>query len=170
MPDSVKMPPASPLQLNISAEVGKRFVPFLRTNIRRAFKLAAKSSRRPALRSLSLVLVNDRRMSQLHEQFMNLSGPTDVLSFPLELDAKGRTTDGEVYVCVPEALRQSSRRKIPCRLELLLYATHGMLHLLGYDDRTDRDFARIHQMEDAILTRLGFGPVFAPEHREAPSR
>jgi hypothetical protein len=36
-----------------------------------------------------------------------------------------------------------------------------MLHLLGYDDRTDRDFARMHGTEDAILTALGFGPVFA---------
>jgi ssRNA-specific RNase YbeY (16S rRNA maturation enzyme) len=36
-----------------------------------------------------------------------------------------------------------------------------MLHLLGYDDRTARDFATMHRTEDDILTHLGFGPVFS---------
>ena len=114
-----------------------------------------------ALREMSLVLVGDRRMSELHAQFMGIVGPTDVLTFPLEQDDHGRVTAGEVYVCVPEAQRQSKARNIPHRLELLLYSIHGMLHLLGYDDRTDRDFARMHRTEDAILTGLGFGPIFA---------
>jgi rRNA maturation RNase YbeY len=84
-----------------------------------------------------------------------------VLTFPIDTDARGHVTSGEVYVCVPEALRQSRARKIPHRLELLLYSIHGMLHLLSYDDRTARDFNRMHRTEDAILTGLGFGPVFA---------
>ena len=114
-----------------------------------------------SLQGLSLVLVGDRRMSDLHAQFMGIAGPTDVLTFPLDQDARGRVTSGEVYVCVPEATRQARARKIPLRLELLLYGLHGMLHLLGCDDRTARDFALMHRTEDAILTGLGFGPVFA---------
>jgi hypothetical protein len=46
------------------------------------------------------------------------------------------------------------------RDELLLYAVHGMLHLCGYDDRTDRDFAAMHRREDHILSRLGVGAIF----------
>jgi probable rRNA maturation factor len=127
-----------------------------------------------ALREMSLVLVGDRRMGELHEQFMGIAGPTDVLTFPIDEDARGRVTSGEVYVCVPEARRQARARKIPHRLELLLYSVHGMLHLLGYDDRTERDFARMHGTEDVILSDLGFGPVFAaPSHAAlapAPTR
>jgi probable rRNA maturation factor len=44
----------------------------------------------------------------------------------------------------------------------LLYSLHGMLHLCGFDDRTEPDFRRMHQTEDEILTRLGVGPVFQP--------
>lgn len=122
------------------------------------------------LRELSVVLVTNRRMSALHEQFMGIPGPTDVLTFPLEQDARGNILAGEIYLCVPEARRQAKARKIPMRLELLLYAIHGLLHLLGCDDRTDRDFARMHQMEDRLLISLGFGPVFAPKGSEAPTR
>ena len=100
-------------------------------------------------------------MSALHKQFMAIAGPTDVLTFPMETDTRGRVISGEVIVCVPQALRQAKARTIPPRLELLLYALHGLLHLLGYDDRTDSAFRIMHRTEDAILTELGFGPVFA---------
>lgn len=122
----------------------------------------------PALAELSLALVDDERMSQLHERFMGIAGPTDVLTFELEHDRRGRVTCGEVVVCVPEARRQARKRGIALRLELLLYALHGMLHLCGFDDRTDRGFRTMHRREDDILTRLGFGPVFAAVLQKKP--
>ena len=155
--------------VSITAETGRPFVPFLRAQLRAAH--AALASRQPRRRlplgELSLALVGDARMSALHEQFMGIEGPTDVLTFPIDHDPAGRVTSGEVIVCVPEARRQATARKIPHRLELLLYAIHGMLHLLGYDDRTARGFAAMHQMEDDILQQLGFGPVFDPGARPA---
>jgi probable rRNA maturation factor len=99
-------------------------------------------------------------MAELHEQFMTIPGPTDVLTFELDHDARGRVTAGEVVVCVPYALREARRRGAPARDELLLYALHGMLHLCGYNDLTDRDFAKMHEREDEILSELGIGPVF----------
>ena len=117
---------------------------------------------RPPLAELSLALVGDRRMSALHEQFLNLPGPTDVLTFPLETDRRGRPLSGEVVVCVPEARRRARELGTDERREALLYALHGMLHLGGFDDRTPRGYRTMHATEDAILSRLGVGPVFAP--------
>ena len=91
---------------------------------------------------------------------MGVLGPTDVLTFPLETDATGHTISGEIVVCVPEARRRARENGIPLEREVLLYALHGMLHLIGYDDRTDAGFAKMHRMEDDILTKLGVGPVF----------
>ena len=93
---------------------------------------------------------------------MGIEGTTDVLTFPLDLDARGRPLSGEVYVNVNHARRESKTRGIPLQNELLLYALHGMLHLSGYDDRTNRDFAKMHEKEDDILRQLGLGPVFTP--------
>jgi len=81
----------------------------------------------------------------------------------LEHDARGRVVAGEVVVCVPYAVREAARRGVEARKEVLLYALHGMLHLCGFDDRTQRDFVRMHQREDDILKRLGVGAVFARE-------
>src|SRR5205823_12257818 len=100
-------------------------------------------------------------MSQLHQRFMNRRGPTDVLTFPLELDGRGRALTGEIVICLPEAHRRAKSERIPLKNELLLYAIHGLLHLAGYDDRTARGFKIMHQLEDKILVRLGVGRVFA---------
>ncbi len=56
------------------------------------------------------------------------------------------------------------------RNEVLLYALHGMLHLSGFDDRTDADFRKMHRMEDRLLARLGIGPVFGPVDRRRAGR
>ena len=113
------------------------------------------------LRSLSIALVGDARMSRLHRQFLNVPGTTDVITFELDHDARGRPTAGEVVVCVPEARRQSARRGIRVEHELLLYALHGVLHLSGYDDREPAAHRRMHRAEDRVLTAIGIGAIFA---------
>ncbi len=113
------------------------------------------------LTTLSLALVGDKRMSDLHQQFMGIPGPTDVLTFPLEFNKKGQPLSGEVICCVPEARRRCKKNGGNLREELLLYALHGLLHLCGFDDRTERAFRRMHRKEDQILTQLGVGRVFA---------
>jgi rRNA maturation RNase YbeY len=154
------------LDVAAAAPTGRPHVPYLRKHLPHAHRLL-----KPALRELSLAMVGDRRMAQLHEQFMNISGPTDVLTFELDHDARGRVTAGEVVVCVPHAARQAATAGVSLRDELLLYALHGMLHLCGFDDRTDRDFAAMHQREDDILKRLGIGAVFSPRTpRRAPRK
>ena len=143
------------LVLDISASAGNVHVVHLRKHL-----LGAHAILKPPLRELSVALVGDARMSDLHERFLCVSGPTDVLTFPLEADARGRVTAGEVVVCVPEARRQARQGKRRVEHELLLYALHGMLHLCGYNDKTPREFRRMHRAEDMILTKLGVGPVF----------
>ena len=144
-----------PLHLEISAAVGKDLVPFLRKHLR-----AAHAELRPALVELSLALVGDKAMADLHQQFMGIAGPTDVLTFPLDEDARGRVTAGEVVVCIPEARRRAKAEGTELRHEALLYALHGMLHLCGYDDLTPADFKRMHRTEDRILAAIGVGAVF----------
>jgi rRNA maturation RNase YbeY len=150
---------ASSLSLAIHAATGKRFVPFLRRHLHNANPLLPHP-----LRDLSVALVNDRVMSDLHVQFMNIKGPTDVLTFPM--DERG----GEVIICVPEATRRAKEHRAAVQNELLLYAIHGMLHLCGMDDRTRRGFEDMHQMEDQILTKLGVGAVFRPGKKRAGTR
>ena len=49
--------------------------------------------------------------------------------------------------------------------EVALYAIHGILHLLGYDDHDDADARRMHDRENEILTRIGIGAVYGDTSR-----
>lgn len=145
------------LLLTITASgTARSHVPMLQSHLRRAHALC-----RSKLMELSVVLAGDNLMSDLHKQFMNIEGPTDVLTFPLDADSKGRPISGEVFVCVPEARRQSRRLGTNVNDEVLLYALHGLLHLSGWDDRTAAQYRRMHRKEDTILKQLGIGPVFS---------
>ena len=152
----------SAFELQIAAEAGNEFVPFLLRHLSRA-----RSLLQAPLRELSLVLVGDKRMSDLHHQFMNIKGPTDVLTFPIDTDPRGRAISGEVILCVPEARRAAKIHGTDVKNELLLYAIHGMLHLCGFDDRTESAFRKMHAKEDQILIRLGVGRVFDPAPRRS---
>jgi probable rRNA maturation factor len=157
--------PTESFTLDITAAAGRPFAAYLRRHLR-----AAHAVLRPPLAELSLALVGDARMSALHAQFLGIPGPTDVLTFPLDVDRRGRATSGEVVVCVPEARRRARQAGGRVERELLLYALHGLLHLCGYDDRTASGFRKMHRTEDMILTELGVGPVFHPQSPSAPRR
>lgn len=147
--------PRRTLRLTLTASLGKAFVPTLRKHLKAAHALLA-----PPLAELSVALVNDRTMSDLHVRFMGIAGPTDVLTFPLDEDDGGNVTAGEVVVCVPEAKRRAKAEGHDAAAEVLLYALHGMLHLCGHDDKTAAGYRRMHRTEDDILAQLGVGPVF----------
>jgi len=154
------------LNLRIHSAIGLPHTRFLRTHL-----LAAHCIIQPALRDLSLAVVTDATMSQLHERYLRVRGPTDVLTFELEENEAGHIIAGEVVICVDEARRQALLRGSMLSKELLLYALHGLLHLSGFDDRTQPGYRKMHRKEDAILTRLGIGPVFAGKsHRRSPAR
>jgi len=120
-----------------------------------------------ALSEMTVILVGDEAMAKLHWDFMRIEGPTDVMTFPIDLDAKARPISGEVYICVPYAQREAKERGMKPANEVLLYAVHGMLHLCGYDDRTSREFAKMHAKEDSILKAIGVGVVFDVQARAA---
>jgi probable rRNA maturation factor len=89
---------------------------------------------------LSILLVGVDAMSQLHMQWMDEPGPTDVLSFPMDELRPGREGEvtpagllGDVVLCPEVAVQQAKAAGHSTAEELLLLTTHGILHLLGYD-------------------------------------
>lgn len=135
----------------------------LRRYVRRRLGEAWGHLPRNGLEAVSVVLVGDALMSELHGRSHGDATPTDVLTYELEHTAGGDVSEGEIVVCVPEARRRVGADIMGLRREVLLYALHGVLHLCGMDDRTEREFARMHRKEDEILTRIGVGAVFHAE-------
>lgn len=110
----------------------------------------------PAIRRLTVRLVNDHAMSQLHARHMNDPTTTDVLTF-----ADGDQVD--VAVCVDEARRRAAELGHDLSRELLLYSLHGLLHAVGFDDRTPAEYERMHLEEDRLLASIGIAATFAPK-------
>jgi len=101
---------------------------------------------------IGVVLVSDRKICELHREFMRLSTPTDVITFQ----------HGEIVLSVDTAARQAAEHATSLAGELKLYLLHGLLHLRGYDDRTPD--ARRTMM--AVQTRL-FARLTRKKHAEA---
>jgi probable rRNA maturation factor len=110
----------------------------------------AASKIRGPIAEIRFVLVGDRKMSALHKKFMSLSGTTDVLTF--ELSAPREPLEGEIYICLDQARRQARDYRVPLYQEIARLATHGVLHLAGYDDATDAQRVKMRRMEDLTLT------------------
>jgi probable rRNA maturation factor len=80
---------------------------------------------------LSVSLVTTTEMAALHDRFAHEPGPTDVLSFTM--DEEGLL--GDVVIC--PAVAGEHNQDLAAELRLLL--VHGILHLLGYDHRSDEE-------------------------------
>jgi len=124
-------------------------------------KLAAVCEQldRPAAR-VTVRVVNDDEMSQLHMRHANILGTTDVLTF--DASEPNGPIDVDIAVCVDEASRQAGERGHSVERELLLYMLHGVLHCMGFDDHTDDDYDRMHTEEDRLLQAIGVDPTFNP--------
>ncbi|MBI4241166.1 MAG: rRNA maturation RNase YbeY [Candidatus Rokubacteria bacterium] len=99
-----------------------------------------------------LTFVNDARIARLNGQYRGVRRATDVLAFPLEAPGFGRLL-GEIVVSAETARRHARRLRVPVGLELELLVVHGLLHLVGYDDRDSLEARLMHERERAILKR-----------------
>ena len=105
---------------------------------------------------VSLTVVDNARMHELNRRHLDHDFPTDVLSFLLGFD--GQRLDGEIIVSADYAADEAARYGWPAGDELLLYAVHGALHLVGYDDTTSQAAAQMRQREREILGTFGLTP------------
>jgi probable rRNA maturation factor len=107
----------------------------------------------PATARISIALVDDPTIHALNRQYLNHDYPTDVLSFVLEHERD--FLEGEIVVSGETALNASRAYGWEATDELLLYVVHGMLHLVGFDDRTAAARAAMRRAERDYLRHFG---------------
>lgn len=107
-------------------------------------------------RKVTLLLSTDEHIQDLNKRFRNIDAPTDVLSFP-----SGDPSPlplGEIAISVPYAERQARQRNVDLDQELGYLAIHGTLHLLGFDDETESDRARMVDEMNMAAVAAGYLP------------
>jgi probable rRNA maturation factor len=119
----------------------------------------------PGETELTVLLVNEDEMASYNERFLNRSGPTDVLAFPLEELMPGVVPDhdpsgppliiGDVIVAPAYVGRQAVELEVGFEDEMALMVTHGILHLLGYDHHGDEQAELMERREAELLSLAG---------------
>ena len=100
---------------------------------------------------VDIAIVGKREMTGINRDFLNHPGVTDVISF--DLGGPGENIVAEIIVCSDVAVRQGKQHgqdNTPQR-ELLLYITHGLLHVLGYDDTTPGKAKKMYSRQEKLL-------------------
>lgn len=115
--------------------------------------------------AVSIDFVSAGTIAELNEQHMGRTGPTDVLSFPIEDAVPGtapvRTEHGpplelgDVVVCADIVERNAAEFGVSLRSELHLMVVHGVLHILGWDHESDAEAKVMEAREAEHLSRVG---------------
>ena len=103
---------------------------------------------------LSVYVVDDAEIRYLNYRYRNVDKPTDVLAFSMREGQSlkgGERILGDVVISAETAVRQARRYKKKATDEIRLYLAHGILHLVGYDDRTARERKKMERLQDEIL-------------------
>lgn len=111
---------------------------------------------------VEVALVDDAAIAELHERFLAVAGPTDVITFPHNSVSEDGDCDsvfpegeeeslGEIVISTETACRQAPEYARDPAREVLVYVVHGILHLLGYDDRDDAGRRRMDTRQNEIL-------------------
>ena len=122
---------------------------------------------------MSLIFCDEATIAELNEQFMGKTGPTDVLSFPIDAEPEptGRVPDaggtgpgeppveeipqlvGDIVLCPLVAARNAVDHEVSFDDEVALLIVHGVLHLRGWDHMIDDEAERMEAREREILAR-----------------
>ena len=96
------------------------------------------------LGAIEVALVDDAIIDQVHRDFMDIEGATDVITFH----------HGEIVISAETAFRQAAEYHEPPAREILRYLVHGLLHLAGHDDAADASRAAMEDAQEAIVRHI----------------
>ena len=97
----------------------------------------------PRLDEVEVTIVSNDVIAQVHRRFMQIEGPTDVITFD----------HGEIVVGAETARDNAQRFGKGLNEETGLYITHGLLHLAGFDDKERRDAMKMRYCQEKIAAK-----------------
>lgn len=143
------------LQLRNRQRDRRLSLPFLRRILRHVL---TEQLRVPAA-ELCFHFVGAAEMARVNWQFLQHKGSTDVITFdygvpPVVGDAPTTGLSGEAFICVADAVKQAREFKTTWEEEVVRYAVHALLHLLGYDDLQPAKRRMMKREENRLMRQL----------------
>ena len=106
---------------------------------------------------LSVTLVKDDEMEELHIKWMDEPGTTDVLSFPMDMpeNKDDIVTLGDIVLSPTIAAKQAKDAGHTTNHEIFILVTHGLLHILGYDHADPDEEKVMFALQETIVKKWG---------------
>ena len=108
--------------------------------------------------SLGLEIITNQEIASLNHKWMQKNGPTDVLSFPIISNENLNNLDqielGDIFISLEMACNQSYKYKHSIYREVLFLASHGFLHLLGWEHKTDLELDNMLNLQEYLISQL----------------
>lgn len=117
---------------------------------------------------LGIHLVGAKEMARVNWQYLQHEGSTDVITF--DHSENDKTFNGELFICVDDAISQAKEFQTTWQSELVRYAVHGVLHLLGYNDLKPHLRRVMKREENRLVKQLTAKFSFAQLARTAKLR
>lgn len=107
----------------------------------------------------NVIIVDNKKIREINKEYRGKDSETDVISFALEDDNTYNTKDfrllGDIYISLEKAKEQSINYGHALKRELFFLATHGYLHLLGYDHMSFEDEKIMFKKQEEALIKHG---------------
>ncbi len=108
--------------------------------------------------SLGLQIISNQEIAFINKKWMQKNGPTDVLSFPIISDEYLNNLEhielGDIFISLEMAIEQSFEYKHSIYREMLWLASHGFLHLLGWEHNNDLDLENMLNFQEYLIKQL----------------
>lgn len=106
---------------------------------------------------VSITFVDEAEMTDLHIKWMDEPGPTDVLSFPMDMPGSvgEAVTLGDIVICPTVATRQAATAGHSANHEIFILAAHGLLHILGFDHANPANEKVMFALQEKLVKEWG---------------
>lgn len=142
------MPEQYPLQIFNTTNID---LPCKEIDCRKVFEFVAQHEQ-VGFELVETAYVDETEIVRINKEFLKRDYVTDIISFRYDEDESNNNIEGTLYCCLPRIIGQAEEFGQSPEKECLRILIHGLLHLSGYDDQSDKDKTEMTRLEDLYLS------------------
>ena len=145
------------VSFNVDEPFWVKEMPLFRKNILKAAKETLNTAYKSKKNNLevSFLLTSDFNIRLLNKNYRNKDKSTNVLAFPMNQNTFGENyVVGDVVISLQKILSESNKLKIQKYKYLSQITIHGVLHLLGFDHKSNKQYEEMHRIEQKVLKKI----------------